>query len=90
MLILYRSGEIVIRTQVYLTEEQRAKLKEQAARSRRPVSDLIRDALDDFLLRHAREYRREVLEAAAGIWAGRNDLQAVYSARATMDRNPVE
>lgn len=78
------------RTQVYLTEEQRAKLKEQAARNGRPLSDLIREALDDYLLRHAQERRREVLEAAAGIWAGRDDLRAVFSARATMDRNPVE
>lgn len=90
MLMLYTSGEIVIRTQVYLTEEQRTKLKEQASISRRPVSDLIREALDDFLLRHAEEWRSEVLEAAAGMWAGRNDLQAVYSARATIDRNPKE
>ena len=83
---VYTMGSHMTRTQVYLTEEQRVRLREQAARSGRPQSDLIREALDDYLRRHAQERRKEVLDEAAGIWAERDDLQALYSARETMDR----
>lgn len=37
------------RTQIYLTDEQRARLAERARRERVPMSQLIRDAVDDFL-----------------------------------------
>ncbi|MFN2582238.1 MAG: ribbon-helix-helix domain-containing protein [Candidatus Dormibacteria bacterium] len=38
-----------VRTQVYLTEEQRARLDERARRDRVPFAELIREAVDRFL-----------------------------------------
>ena len=75
------------RTQIYLTDEQRDSLGDQAARSGRPMSELIREALDEYLGRHADERRREVLRAAAGLWADRGDLAEMHGARATLDRD---
>ncbi len=37
------------RTQVYLTQEQRRRLDERRRRERRPLAELIREALDAYL-----------------------------------------
>lgn len=37
------------RTQVYLTQEQRRRLDERRRRERRPLAELIREALDGYL-----------------------------------------
>ena len=37
------------RTQIYLTDEQRARLSERARATGRPVSELVRKAIDDLL-----------------------------------------
>lgn len=37
------------RTQIYLTDEQRARLADRARREGVPVSKVIRDAVDDYL-----------------------------------------
>ena len=37
------------RTQIYLTDEQRARLSERAKATGRPVSELVRDAIDVLL-----------------------------------------
>lgn len=74
------------RTQIYLTDDQRAGLGSQAARTGRPMSELIREALDEYLGRRADERRRDVLRAAAGLWADRSDRE-LAGARATLDRD---
>ena len=51
------------------------------------MSELIREALDEYLGRHADERRRDVLRAAAGLWADRGDLAEMHRARATLDRD---
>lgn len=40
---------MAIRTQIYLTDEQRARLSERAKATGRPVSQLVRDAIDGLL-----------------------------------------
>jgi len=39
----------LIRTQVYLTREQRRRLDERHRKERRPLAELIREALDFYL-----------------------------------------
>ena len=77
----------VTRTQIYLTDTQRDSLGSQAARTGRPMNELIREALDEYLRRHADERRRDVLQAAAGLWADRRDLARLDDARASLDRD---
>lgn len=43
----------MIRTQIYISEQQAAALKALAATSGRKQSELIREAMDDFLARRA-------------------------------------
>ena len=63
------------RTQIYLDDRQRRKLDGVAKRTRRTVSDLIREAID---ARYAATPKEDFLEAlqtgAFGIWKARNDL----------------
>ena len=77
----------VTRTQIYLTDEQRDNLGNQAARTGRPMSELIREALDEYLRRHAQERRQEVLRNAVGLWADRLDHAQFDDTRATLDRD---
>ena len=50
------------------------------------LSELIREALEEYLRRHADERRQKVLRKAAGLWADCRDLSQVDAARATLDR----
>ena len=75
------------RTQIYLTDEQRDRLGNRAALTGRPMSELIREALDEYLGRHADARRADVLQAAAGLWADRTGLAQLDEARATLDRD---
>ena len=87
MWLMYHLELTVMRTQIYLTDEQRDILGNQAARTGRPMSELIREALDEYLRRHAQERRQEVLRNAAGLWADRIDREQFDATRATLDRD---
>ena len=77
------------RTQIYLDDEQVARLKAAARTSSKTVSELIRDAIDEKLA-HAAEPDDfdQALTAAAGIWARRTDLGSTddYVRRLRRDR----
>ena len=76
----------MVRTQIYLTENQRAELAVIAARSGRPQSEVIREAVDSFIERNSRRRRESVLREAAGIWRGRTDLPDFDRLRRDWDR----
>jgi len=59
----------------YLDDRQRRKLDRVAKRTRRTVSDLIREAIDARYAATPREDFIEALRAGAfGVWKERNDL----------------
>ncbi len=68
----------MVRTQVYLTEEQDRGLKGLAASSGRRQSELIREAIDRLLADSGPKDLREALDAVKGIWADRDDLDELY------------
>jgi hypothetical protein len=72
---MYNVYIVMRRTQIYLDERQRRKLDRVAKRTRRTVSDLIREAID---ARYAAPPREDFLEALRGgtfgLWKGRNEL----------------
>ena len=68
----------MVRTQVYLTEEQDRGLKGLAKSSGRRQSELIREAVDRLLAENRPKDWREALEAVQGIWADRDDLDELY------------
>jgi predicted DNA-binding protein len=68
----------MVRTQVYLTEEQDRGLKGLAQSTGRKQSELIRAAIDHLLAENRPKDWREALEAVRGMWADRDDLDEVY------------
>jgi Arc/MetJ-type ribon-helix-helix transcriptional regulator len=69
----------MVRTQVYLTEEQERGLKQLAASSGRKQSELIREAIERYLAEHRPKDWREGLEAMRGMWADRDDLDDLHA-----------
>jgi len=72
---MYNVYIVMRRTQIYLDDRQRRKLDRVAKRTRRTVSDLIREAID---ARYTATPKEEFLEGLGagdfGVWKGRNDL----------------
>jgi Arc/MetJ-type ribon-helix-helix transcriptional regulator len=66
----------VLRTQVYLTEQQDQGLKRLAKRSGRSQSQLIRDAIDRLIESEPQPDWKAALRSAAGIWADRPEIDA--------------
>ena len=76
----------MIRTQIYLTSDQREQLAVIARADGKRQSEVIREAVDDFISRHNRGRREAVLRQAAGIWRDRTDLAALGTLRRTWNR----
>ena len=67
-------GERVVRTQIYLTDEEKKGLQSTARRNGISQSDLIRRAIDELLAKSGTLDKSVVLDEIAGIWFGRDDL----------------
>ena len=64
--------EVVMqRTQVYLTLEERAALTALAKQSGKTQSQLLREAVDEFLEKRHTINRAAILQKAKGMWAKR-------------------
>ena len=74
------------RTQIYLTDDQIREIKVLSSRLGVKQSELIRKALDEFLDEQFSQDWKADMRAAAGIWAGREDLPDFSRLRAELDR----
>jgi hypothetical protein len=72
----------MIRTQVFLSEEQRDGLQAVSRTTGKTQSALIRDGIDQFLDLAGGNQRRAVLRMAAGLWANRHDIPDFDTQRA--------
>lgn len=77
----------MVRTQIYLTEQERSDLSELAATSGKNQSELIRDAVDSLIARFSKTRHQVVLDNAAGMWKDRNDLPDFNTMRQSWDRS---
>jgi metal-responsive CopG/Arc/MetJ family transcriptional regulator len=77
----------MVRTQIYLTENQRNELATIAKADGKKQSELIRDAIDRLIDQEGRGHREFVLHKAAGIWKDRTDLPDFNSIRSEWDRS---
>jgi len=76
----------MVRTQIYLTENQRDELAVIAKTVGKKQSELIRDAIDQLIDQSGSGRRELVLREAAGIWKERKDLPDFKTIRAEWDR----
>ena len=76
----------MLRTQIYLTEQERAALRNIARETGKKQSELIRRAIDDFIDRFQPRERLALLAQARGMWQGRDDLPDFRDLRREFDR----
>jgi predicted DNA-binding protein len=76
----------MVRTQVYLTEEERVGLDNVSEATGRKQSELIREAVDRFLDLAEGSRRDAILREVAGLWRTRDDLPDFGAVRRSWDR----
>lgn len=76
----------MIRTQIYLTDKQRAELAVIAKNTGKKQSVVIREAIDRFIEQTGQTQKKTALRNAAGIWKNRDDLPDSRAIRSEWDR----
>lgn len=76
----------MVRTQIYLTEEERDGLSKLSIESGKKQSELIRDAIDWLIARLSKGRQQAILDKAAGLWKDRKDMPDTAALRAEWDR----
>ena len=76
----------MIRTQIYLTDHQRAELVTISKVMGKKLSELIREAVDLLIEEKSHNRREAVLREAAGMWKNHKDLPDFKSMRTGWDR----
>ena len=76
----------MVRTQIYLTETERAALRAIARQTGKKQSDLIRQAIDRLIEGFQPEERQARLQMARGMWQARADLPDFKTLRRELDR----
>lgn len=76
----------MLRTQIYLTEQERQRLRAIAAQTGQTQSELIREAIDRFIEGYADGNRLQLLRKGRGLWKNRTDLPDFPALRKEADR----
>jgi Arc/MetJ-type ribon-helix-helix transcriptional regulator len=76
----------MVRTQIYLTDKQRAELGVIARNSGKKQSEIIREAIDRLIDQIGQDQKKTALREAAGIWKNRDDLPDYRAIRSEWDR----
>ena len=59
----------MIRTQIYLTEQEHTELRQLSRQFKQSRSELIRQAIDHFIEKSQQQNKNKILQAAAGLWS---------------------
>jgi len=78
----------MVRTQVYLTEEEKSSLESAALSQGVSQSDLIRRAIDELLAKTSRIDTVAILDEIAGVWSNRSDIAGIRDLRTGWRRRP--
>jgi hypothetical protein len=77
----------MVRTQIYLMDEERDGLNAIAKSTGKKQSELIREAVDRYLDVRKANRRVSILNDAAGMWKDRSDLPDFGKVRRSWDRD---
>ena len=76
----------MIRTQIYITEQESAAITSLSKTLGNGKSKLIRQAIDEFIERRDTSHKMKRLRSARGIWADRIDIPDILQSRKDFDR----
>jgi predicted transcriptional regulator len=76
----------MVRTQIYLTEEEHSAISRLSAASGQGKSEVIRQAISEFIERRYTTNLLRKLRAARGIWKDRSDIPDGRQMRSEFDR----
>ena len=76
----------MVRTQIYLTEQEQAALRVLSGTTGRSQSELIRSAIDRLIEQTLVKDRGQVFAAAAGLWAEGGEREDFLAVRREADR----
>lgn len=80
----------MFRTQIYLTEKMKERLKGLSGSTGKSQSKLIREAIDKLIREHEQQRKLDNLSSAAGIWSAREDIPDYRKLRDVSNRNIEE
>lgn len=76
----------MVRTQIYLTEDQQKALRRRAASACKKQSELIRQAIDQYLAQPDQDDWKSRMRQGLGLWKDRDDLPDFEALRREFDR----
>jgi hypothetical protein len=68
---IHHKEGIMVRTQIYLTEEEQGKIRGISAKMGKPQSHIIREAIDQYIIKYVPSARKMILSKAKGLWKDR-------------------
>lgn len=80
----------MVRTQIYLTDEEQKQLFSIAHQTGKKKSELIRLAIDEFILKSTAGNRLTLLKKGRGLWQDRKDLPNFKKLRRELDRGDMD
>ena len=76
----------MIKTQIYLTEEENSSISRLSQILGSGKNQIIRQAIDEFILKRETSRRLSALREARGMWADRTDISDLNEQRQSFDR----
>jgi hypothetical protein len=80
----------MVRMQVYLTEEDQAKIQWLAGETGKTKSELVRQAIKRLVGQFCGEDHKSFLRQAKGLWKDRTDLPDFTAIRSELDRTSLQ
>jgi predicted DNA-binding protein len=88
--VYIKGAYIMIRTQIYINQQESTSLSYLAKNTGKSQSEMIREAIDMYCSHYLQANRIDMLRKAKGLWKNRKDLPDFEALRKEMDRDKNE